>query len=388
MYTIQILNAIAKRGLDCFAKEHYYLSEQANQPDAILLRSYDLHAYPIEASVTAVARAGAGTNNIPIDAMTQRGIPVFNTPGANANAVKELVLAGMLMASRNIHHAWDFVRQLEGDAENIEHQVEQQKKQFSGFELPNKTLGVIGLGSIGVQVANSAHLLDMRVTGFDPKLTVRNAWKLHASVQHADSIESVLSESDFISLHVPLNEHTRHMINKKRLTLMKANAVLMNFSREAIVDLDAVINALNSGKLHSYVCDFPHPDIIHHPRAICLPHLGASTTEAEENCAVMAAHQLQQYLEHGHISNAVNFPDVHLSREANTSRLAIINANVPSMVAKISEQLSNEGINIVDMINKSRGDIACTLIDIDREASPKLLASIQETHGILRVRQL
>ena len=334
----------------------------------------------------AVARAGAGTNNIPVAALSARGIPVFNTPGANANAVKELVLAGLLVAARNLCQAWDFARGLKGDDAAIDLAVEEGKKQFVGFELPGKTLGVIGLGAIGVEVANSALALGMRVLGYDPQLTVQRAWQLSSAVEQARSLEDLFARADMLSVHVPLAPATRDLVNAERLKLMRAGAVILNFARAQIVCEPDVLAALDAGHLRAYVCDFPSRLLKEHARVVTLPHLGASTGEAEENCAVMAAEGLRDFLEHGNVRNSVNFPESQLPRTPGTMRIAIANSNVPNMVGQISTCLASAGINIADLLNKSRGEYAYTLIDTDGELSPGLIGQIQRIEGVLSAR--
>ena len=387
MFKIQTLNHIAAVGLETFDKKKYKIGETIDRPDAIIARSYNMHDMPTPQSVQVIGRAGAGTNNIPISKMTALGIPVLNTPGANANAVKELVITGMLLACRNICSAWDYARHIEGDDNSLKEQVEKNKKQFSGFELPGKTLGVIGLGNIGVKVANAARYLGMNVIGYDPAITVKNAWELRSSVQQAEKLEELLSRCDFISLHIPLIEATKNFINAKRLRIMKKGTVLLNLARDGIVDNDALLNALTEQHLHSYVCDFPNNQFKNHPHVIQLPHLGASTKEAEENCAVMIAQQVQDYLENGHIRNAVNFPSIKMGRTAGY-RLAIVNKNIPNMVAQISTILSNNSINIIDMINKSRDNIAYTLLDMNKEITNDLLTEIMNIEGIVQARKI
>jgi D-3-phosphoglycerate dehydrogenase len=340
----------------------------------------------LPASLLAVGRAGAGVNNIPVAALSARGIPVFNTPGANANAVKELVIAGLLLAARNICQAWAYTRALEGDAQTVEHAVEAGKKQFAGFELPGRTLGVVGLGAIGRQVANAALALGMKVVGYDPGITVEGAWLLSAQVQRAASVEAVFAQADFITFHVPLNDHTRGLANADTLRLARPGLTVLNFARAGIVDTDAVAAALETGQVHFYVSDFPKPGLLNHPRVIALPHLGASTAEAEENCAVMVADQVRDYIENGNITNAVNFPWVVMPRAEGAVRLAVVNANVPNMVGQITTALAEAGLNIIDMINKSRGELAYTLVDVDRPLPAQLLAKIRAIAGVLAVR--
>lgn len=387
MYKIKTLNNIATLGLEKFDPKHYKVSAQTQDPDAILLRSYNMHDMTIPETVKIVGRAGAGTNNIPIDTLTKLGIPVLNTPGANANAVKELVITGMLLASRNICPAWDYARNIEGDDKSLKEQVEKNKKRFSGFELPNKTLGVIGLGNIGVKVANAARYLGMNVIGYDPSITVRNAWELRSSVQQAEKLEEVLSQSDFITLHIPLMDATKNLINAASFRKMKDGVVLLNLARDGIVDNPALETALKENKVRAYVCDFPNNMFKHYPQVISLPHLGASTQEAEENCAVMISEQVQDYLENGHIRNSVNFPSVKMARTEGY-RIAIINENIPNMVAQISTVLSNSDINILDMINKSRENIAYTLLDVSTKVSDALLQEMTQVEGIILARRI
>jgi D-3-phosphoglycerate dehydrogenase len=347
-----------------------------------------MHGAPIAPEVRAVGRAGAGVNNIPVETLSRRGIPVFNTPGANANAVKELVLAGLLLAARNIAPAWLFARSLSGDDAAIESAVEQGKKNFVGFELPGRTLGVVGLGAIGVEVANSALALGMHVLGYDPQITVQRAWQLSASVEQALSLEDLCARADAISVHVPLNEHTTKLVNATRLGLMKPDGTLLNFARAAIVDDAAVIAALDAGRLHAYVCDFPTAALKDHPQVVTLPHLGASTGEAEENCAVMVAEQVRDFLENGNIRNSVNYPEAILPRIPNTTRLAIANSNVPNMVGQISTCLAAAQLNIADLLNKSRGEYAYTLIDTDGTVGEEVLMKIRAIAGVLCARIL
>jgi D-3-phosphoglycerate dehydrogenase len=387
-YRILTLNNISARGLARLPRERYEIGNDLANPDAILLRSADMHAAPVAASVRAVGRAGAGVNNIPVADLSRRGIPVFNTPGANANAVKELVLAGLLLAARNLGPAWLFARSLSGDDAAIEAAVEKGKKAFVGFELPGRTLGVVGLGAIGVEVANSALALGMKVLGYDPQITVQRAWQLSSSVEQALSMEDLFARADAISVHVPLNEHTRGLVNAARLALVKKDATILNFARAAIVDTQAVLAALNAGKLHAYVCDFPLRGLMDHPQVVTLPHLGASTGEAEENCAVMVAEQLRDFLENGNIKNSVNFPEAVLPRLPNTTRIAIANSNVPNMVGQISTCLAAQKINIADLLNKSRGEVAYTLIDADGVVSEGLLDALRAIGGVQSARMV
>ncbi len=385
MFKILTLNNISLAGLERLPRDKYEVASEMQHPDAVLLRSYNMHDMDIPASVKAIGRAGAGVNNIPVDKMSARGVPVFNAPGANANAVKELVLAGMLMAARNLVQGWDFARHLEGDDAEIGKQVEAGKKQFAGMELPGRTLGVVGLGAIGVQVANAAHALGMNVVGYDPDITVESAWQLTADVEQAGSVDDLLSQVDFVSFHVPLVEGTRHMINAQRLGNMRDKVVLLNFSRNGIIDDEAVVKALDDGKVYAYVCDFPSNLLKEHPRVVTLPHLGASTREAEDNCAVMVADEVRDYLENGNIRNAVNFPKVYMKRYQGY-RLCVANANVPNMLGQISTTLADAGLNIVDMINKSRAELAYTLVDVDSEIDQACIDKIASTEGVLAVR--
>ncbi len=386
-YRILTINKISGRGLKRFPAESYLVSAEMNDPDAILVRSQNMHEMEIAKSVKAIARAGAGTNNVPVAKMSERGIPVFNAAGANANAVKELVVAGMLLAARNIVPALDFVAGLVGDDESLHKQVEDGKKQFAGSELQGRTLGVVGLGAIGRLVADVALRLGMSVYGFDPEITVEGAWSLSSQVKKAQSIEELLRHSDFVTLHVPLLPATRGLINEQRVQAMKQGAVLLNFSRDEIVDCDAVLAGLESRKLGAYVCDFPAKKLQGRSGVLALPHLGASTEEAEDNCAVMVVDEIREYLEHGNITNSVNFPTLVMPRES-AHRLALANANVPNMLGQISSTLASAGINIHTMMNKSRGEMAYTLVDTDTEVPEDLLNRISAIPGVLMVRKL
>jgi D-3-phosphoglycerate dehydrogenase / 2-oxoglutarate reductase len=385
-YRILTLNNISPRGLERLPGELYQVGPAVTEPDAILVRSAELAAAAIPASVRAIARAGAGVNNIPVEEMSRRGVAVFNSPGANANAVKELVLAGLLLAARNLGPAWLFTRALQGDDEAIDREVERGKKQFVGFELPGRMLGVVGLGAIGVEVANSALALGMTVLGYDPQITVQRAWQLSASVVQARSLEDLFARADAITVHVPLNQATTALVNARRLALMKPGGTLLNFARAGIVDDAAVIAALDAGQLHGYVCDFPNNALKNHPRVITLPHLGASTGEAEDNCAIMAADQLREFLENGNVRNSVNYPEAVLPRLPGTTRLSIANRNVPNMVGQISTALAMHRINIADLLNKSRGEYAYTLIDADGAIGAEVLAEIGAIEGVLAAR--
>jgi D-3-phosphoglycerate dehydrogenase len=385
---ILMLDSISVRGLERLPRERFEVASEFAHPDAVLVRSADMHSMALPASVVAVARAGAGTNNIPVAALTKRGIAVFNAPGANANAVKELVIAGLLLAARNICPAWQFVRGLAGGGDALEAAVERGKKQFVGYELPGRTLGVVGLGAVGVEVANAAHALGMNVLGHDPQITVQRAWQLSSGVEQALSIDDLFARADVVTLHVPLADATRGLVDERRMRLMKPGAVVLNFARGAIVAEDDMLAALDAGRLSAYVCDFPTPALKDHPRVVALPHLGASTLEAEENCATMVADTLREFLENGNVRHSVNFPEAVLPRLAGTQRLAIANANVPNMVGQISTALAGAGINIADLLNKSRGEIAYTLIDTDSAPSPEVVAGIRAIDGVLAARVL
>jgi len=386
-YRILTLNKISASGLKRFPSATYKVGTDVAEPDAILVRSQVMHDMVIPDSVKAIARAGAGTNNVPIAKMTARGVPVFNAAGANANAVKELVIAGMLLASRNIVPALQFVAGLQGDDDSLHKLVEDGKKHYAGIELRGRTLGVVGLGAIGRLVADAALSLGMRVYGYDPEITVEGAWSLSSQVKKAQSIEDLLKNSDFVTLHVPLLDATRGLINEARVKAMKSGAVLLNFSRDAIVDSDAVLAGLANKRLRSYICDFPAQKLQNEPGVLTLPHLGASTEEAEENCAVMVVDQVREYLEHGNITNTVNFPTLMMPRES-AFRLAVANANVPNMLGQISTTLAQAGINIHTMMNKSRGEMAYTLVDTDSSIPAELIAQIAAIPGVLMVRDL
>ena len=385
MFRVRTLNNISVKGLERLPRERYEVASDFTNPDAILLRSFDMHAMEIPPGLKAVGRAGAGVNNIPVERLSALGIPVFNAPGANANAVKELVIAGMLIAARNLCPAWDYARQLAGSDEAIHREVEAGKKRFAGFELPGRVLGVIGLGAIGVQVANAARALGMRVIGYDPRITVERAWQLSSDVEQATTVAEVLTRADFVTFHVPLVEATRHMISRERLRDMREGVVILNFARPGIVDEAAVLEAIEAGRVHAYVCDFPAGHLQGRPGVIALPHLGASTVEAEENCAVMVAEQLRDYLENGNIVNAVNFPQVVLPRQG-AARLAVVNANRPDMVGQISHDLGRGGLNIVHMLNESKGELAYTLVDVESEIDDEVVETIRRIDGVLNVR--
>ena len=386
-FEILVLNQISQNGLKRLPADRYKVGKDSARPDAIMVRSADMHKMDIPASVRAIGRAGAGTNNIPVKAMSARGVPVFNAPGANANAVKELVVAGMLLAARNIGGAIKFVAALDPADPDMEKKVEDGKKTFAGFELAGHTLGVIGLGKIGCLVADVAIKLGMNVLGYDPEITVDAAWSLPSQVRKANSVNEVLKAANFISIHVPLVDATRKMINAEMLAHVRHGAVLLNFSRDGVVDEAAVLGALEAKKLGCYVCDFPSPHVNNHPHVIALPHLGASTGEAEENCAIMVADQLRDFMEHGNVQNAVNFPNVSMPRESNF-RIAVANSNVPNMLGQISTAMANAGLNIHNMVNKSRGNMAYTLVDVDSQVKQSVIDAISGIEGVLAVRYL
>ena len=387
MHKILTLNNIALAGLRRFPRERYEVASELASPDAIILRSFNMHDMEVPTTVAAIGRAGAGVNNIPIEAMTQRGVPVFNAPGANANAVKELAVAGLLIAVRNLCDARDYVRNLALEGDALNKAVEAGKKQYVGFELPGRTLGVIGLGAIGVQVANVALSLGMKVVGFDPNITVQSAWKLSSGVQKVETLDDLFRKSDAVTVHVPLIDATKGLVNRDRLALMKPEGIVVNFARGGIVDNAAIIEALDEDRLHAYVCDFPTEELIKNPKVLALPHLGASTYEAEENCAVMVAENVKEYLENGNVRYSVNFPETVMPR-TDSYRLAVSNANVPNMVVQISSALAAAELNIEDLLNKSRGDLAYTVVDLDGPVTDETIAEIRGIEGVLAVRYL
>ncbi len=387
MHKVLTLNNIAPEGLKRLPDDRFEVGTDVSDPTAIILRSYNMHDMQIPETVVAVGRAGAGTNNIPIDTFSARGVPVFNTPGANANAVKELAIAGLLLAARNICDAREYVRGLSETGDALNKAVEAGKKQFVGFELPGKTLGVVGLGAIGVEVANAALALGMKVIGFDPKITVRSAWQLSAGVEYAETFEELFQRANAVSIHVPLVDETKGLVNAKLLALMHDGSVLVNFARGGIVDNAAAIAALDNGKLKSYVCDFPTPELIAHPGVVVLPHLGASTAEAEENCAIMVAENLKDYLDNGNIRFSVNFPEARMPR-LDAWRITIANANVPNMVGQISTCLAKAGLNIEDLLNKSIGDLAYTIVDVNGPVSEDTRVKLRAIDGVLTLRNL
>jgi len=387
MYKVLTLNNIAVEGLRHLPRQRYEVASEIAHPDAILLRSFNMHDWDIPDTVAAIGRAGAGTNNIPIDDMSARGVPVFNAPGANANAVKELVIGGLLIAARNLCDAREHVKALTETGEELNKAVEAGKKQFVGFELPGKTLGVIGLGAVGVEVANVALNLGMNVIGFDPNITVRNAWQLSAGVEHAETLDQLFQHADAVTLHVPLIEETKGLVNRDRLALMPKGGVVINFARGGVVDDDAVLAELDSGHLHAYVTDFPTEKSLAHENVVALPHLGASTAEAEENCAIMVAENVKDYLENGNIRFSVNFPQARMAR-LDAHRITVANANVPNMVGQISTCLANAGLNIEDLLNKSFGDLAYTIVDVNGPVTQETMAKIRNIDGVLTLRNL
>ena len=387
MFNIKTINNISDKGLSRLPSETYAVSPETEDPDAIILRSQNLHEMDIPANLKAVGRAGAGTNNVPVDRLGDQGIVVFNAPGANANAVKELVIAGMLLACRNICQAWQYAENVKGSDEEQNKAVEAGKKKYVGYELPGRTLGVVGLGAIGVEIANVAVALGMRVIGFDPTITVKSAWKMSSDIEEMDNVEDLIKQSDFITFHVPLIDATRDLMDEKRIATMKEGAVILNFARHGIVNDDAVLSALESGKLGAYVCDFPAQKLKNNSHVITLPHLGASTAEAEENCAMMIADQIKDFLENGNIKNSVNFPAVKLPR-GGKSRVALTHKNMPDMIAKISTAVGEAGYNIYHMRNESRNDLAYTLMDLENEISDDLIEHIAGIEGVLKARQV
>ncbi len=385
MFKVQTLNDISSKGLDRLPSSEYEVGPDTTDPDAIILRSYNMHEMAIPASLMAVGRAGAGVNNIPVDKLGQQGIPVFNAPGANANAVKELVVAGLLLACRNICQAWDHTRNLNGNDKELQKLVESGKKKYAGFELPGRTLGVVGLGSIGRSVANIALQLGMKVVGYDPGLTVEGAWQLSADVRKAASMVELLRGVDFLTFHVPLIEETRNMINSESLKLMRDGVTIMNFARHGIIDDKAVMDGIKAGKVHAYICDFPSNEIKDNPQVISMPHLGASTAEAEENCAMMVVDQVRDFLENGNIHNSVNYPEVVVPRETDY-RMIVANANVPNMLGQISTAMADSRLNIHDMVNRSHGDLAYTLVDVDSTIPETVRQQIAAIDGVMMVR--
>jgi D-3-phosphoglycerate dehydrogenase len=388
MYKIRTLNNISEKGLSRFPADHYELSDDESSPDAILVRSQQLTMDDAPPSLRAVGRAGAGVNNIPVADYTDRGIVVFNTPGANANAVKELVMVGLLLSCRGIIPGIEYVNGLAAhtDKSELNKLVEASKKQYKGRELKGKTLGVLGLGAIGSMVADMALLMDMKVVGYDPALSVEAAWRLSSRVEKMENMQSLFARSDIVTLHVPAIESTLGLINTETLAQFQDGAVLLNFSREEIVDKESISAALDEGKISQYISDFPTPGLIGKPGVVSTPHLGASTAEAEENCAMMVADQVRDFLENGNIRNSVNFPQLNLERTAGCYRIALANKNVPRILGSVLSILADRNINVVDMLNKSREDIAYNLIDIETEPSSELLQEIEALEGVVNVR--
>ncbi|MGD2062056.1 MAG: 3-phosphoglycerate dehydrogenase family protein [Nitrospirota bacterium] len=387
MYKVLLLNNISPVGLERFPRGRYECASEFQHPDAILVRSANMHEMEIPTTVKAIGRAGAGTNNIPVAAMTERGVPVFNAPGANANAVKELVLCGLLLASRDVVQGWEFVRGLQGDDREVGRLVETNKKRFAGNELTGYTLGVVGLGAIGRAVCHAALDLGMKVVGLDPELTVQGAWRLPHQVEQAVNVEDLFRRSDYITFHVPLVDATRHMVNDGTLTVMKDGVRLLNFSRGGIVDEAAVGRGIEAGKVRCYVTDFPSAQLKDHDRVIALPHLGASTRQAEENCAAMVVDQVREYLENGNVVNAVNLPTCHLPRDGK-QRLTVVNADVPQMVSQITFHLADAGLNIHEMLNKSRSGIAYTVIDVDGVIPDSVVQGVSAIEGVRTARAI
>ncbi|HMT84268.1 MAG TPA: phosphoglycerate dehydrogenase [Ottowia sp.] len=388
MFKIKTYNAIAVQGLERFGRDRYEVGGDIGHPDAVLLRSHKLHDEAVPVSLLAVARAGAGVNNIPVADYGQRGIVVFNTPGANANAVKELVLAGMLLATRGILPGIAYAQSLSGmdDSAAMHALLEKEKSRFAGRELKGKTLGIVGLGAIGAMVADMALALGMQVLGYDPVLSVDAAWRLSNAVQRMENLPTLLARADYVSLHVPAMDATRHLINAEALRHARPGAVLLNFARESIVDPAAVLAALAAGKLGRYVCDFPEPGFAAEPRVIAMPHIGASTEESEENCAVMAAEQIIDFLEHGHIVNSVNYPALRMHRAPGSSRIAIANDNVAGVLGHVLGVLAEARVNVLDMSNRSRDALAYNLIDVETAPAADVIAAIRAVPHVIRVR--
>ncbi len=388
MYKVRTYNQIALKGLERFPRQSYEVGSDIAHPDAYLLRSQKLQELPVPETLLAVARAGAGVNNIPVSDYSRRGIVVFNTPGANGNAVKELVMAGMLLACRGVLPALSYVAALDANAEaaGMAQQIEKDKSRFAGTELKGKTLGIVGLGMIGGMVAEMALAMGMKVVGFDPALSIDAAWRLSNDVVRMENLQSLLSRSDYVTFHVPAIEATKHMIDESTLALMKPSAVLLNFARESVVDAAAVARALDAGALARYVCDFPEPVLIGHAKVVALPHIGASTEESEENCAVMAADQLVDYLQNGNVTNSVNYPSIHMDRSPGTSRLTFCNDNVAGVLGNVLSVLAERQINVIDMVNKSRGDLAINIIDVANTDCSELAVAIAAVQHVIRVR--
>lgn len=387
MYTIKTLNSIAQRGLSILGERGFSIDDDADNPDGIVLRSTKLHDYEFPGSLKAIARAGAGVNNIPVDRCTEEGIVVFNTPGANANSVKELVIAGLLLSSRQIFQGLSWTHSLSSQQEEVSKLVEKEKKRFAGPEIAGKKLGIIGLGAIGVMVANAATGLDMEVIGFDPFISVESAWGLHRQVERARNLEELLGSCDYVTLHIPLNGDTKHMLAANQFSQMKRGARLLNFARGGLVDNDALIQAIDNGTVHAYVTDFPEAELLGRDQVLCVPHLGASTPEAEENCAIMASRQIADYLEKGNIRNSVNYPECFMEMTCD-HRITIANRNIPNMVGQITAILADEAINIADLLNRHREDVAYNIIDIDTPASRRAIERMSSVDGVISVRTI
>ncbi|MBK7049942.1 MAG: 3-phosphoglycerate dehydrogenase [Rhodoferax sp.] len=388
MYKVRTYNQISVKGLDRFPRQSYEVGSDIGRPDAFLLRSQKLHAEPVPETLVAVARAGAGVNNVPIADYSKKGIVVFNTPGANANAVKELVMAGMLLATRGILAGMAYVQTLTSmsDAAEMSALLEKEKARFVGGEIKGKTLGIVGLGAIGSMVADMALAMGMKVVGFDPALSIDAAWRLSNEVTRMENLPSLLARSDYVSLHVPAMDATKHLINADNLAGIKTGAVLLNFARETIVDSSAILRSLDAGKLGRYVCDFPEPALLTHAKVISMPHIGASTEESEENCAVMAANELMDYLENGNITNSVNFPNVSMERTPGTTRLSFSNDNVSGVLGHVLSVLADNKVNVIDMVNKSRGELAFNIIDLENAPTESVVSAIQGIEHVIRVR--
>jgi len=389
MYKIRTFNRLAAKGLDRFPTDRYQTGPDISNADALMLRSYKLHDETVEESVIAVARAGAGFNNIPVGEYAQRGIVVFNTPGANANAVKELVAAALLLGSRDIFGAMKYVQTLGNihDSGELHRQLEQNKKRFAGSEITGMTLGVVGLGAIGAMVANMALELGMKVVGYDPAISIESAWRLSSRVQKVDSLETLVGIADFLTLHLPVNDHTSGLVNADIFARCKPGARLLNFAREEVVELESLKQALDSGRLGVYVSDFPHPDLLGRENALLLPHIGASTREAEENCAVLAAEELMDYLENGNILNSVNYPDTRMGRNGGY-RITFCNDNVPKVLGTVLAVLAERDINVIDMVNRSLGEFAYSIIDVETQPSEHAMQEIREAEHVIRARFL
>ena len=388
MYKVRTYNKISIKGLDRFPRQSYEVGSDIAHPDAFLLRSQKLQGIDVPASLLAVARAGAGVNNVPVAEYGKQGIVVFNTPGANANAVKELVMAGMLLSARGIVDGMNYVQSLSDlkDPAEMSPLVEKAKSRFAGHEIRGKTIGIVGLGAIGSMVADMALAMGMTVVGFDPVLSIDAAWRLSNEVSRMENLQSLLARSDYVSLHVPAVDATRHMLNDDTLAVIKEGAVLLNFARDAIVDSAAVLRSLDAGRLGKYVCDFPEPALLGHPRIIAMPHIGASTEESEENCAVMAANQLVDYLENGHIVNSVNFPKISMERSPGTTRITFSNDNVSGVLGHVLSILANYQVNVVDMMNKSRGELAFNIVDVEKRPGEEVINAIKAVERVIRVR--